>query len=713
MTTERDPEKMFHLTLGDDQIAIVTIDMPGERVNKLNSRYLGEIEQLFDHLKTKSVKGLILISGKEDSFIVGADIRELKRLNSPAELEELSHKAQMILYRFSELPFPTVIAIHGACVGGGCELALAFQYRLLTPDPKSQIGLPEIKVGLFPGAGGTQFLPRLIGLVPALDLILNASVLRPKKALKLGLVDELVHQNLLIPRAKQVIQELSDRTLIPKRPKLSWMQRFLGNTNIGRALLQWQTTKILNQKTGGKYPAPYKALESCVEGFPLQFIKDGLKIESRLFGEVANTDVAKSLMGLFESITDTKKQFDKEKAKEIQTIGVLGGGLMGSGIACVSINNEMRIRLKDQNEQALSRCYQYVNKFIQEKVKKKHLTLYEGQMQLDKFSTSIDYSGFKSTEVVIEAVFEDVALKQKVVAEIEALGKDSLIFASNTSCIPIGLIAEKAKRKDLVVGMHFFSPVEKMPLLEVIATPQTAEWVTATVANLGVKMGKTVIIVNDGWGFYTSRTLGPFINEALHLLMEGAKVEAIDKTLMHAGFPVGALKLLDEVGIDIAMKVNKLMEAHMGGRLTPPKGYDTALDPDRKGRKSGKGFYTYNTKKKRVDQTIYDKLPDGRKRKEFSREALLERCLFAFINEAAYCLSENILRTPADGDVGAIMGLGFPPYMGGPFRYMDRIGLVKSYDTLKRLFDQHGERFKPAPIIEEYAKQNKRFFPEG
>ncbi|MEK7487584.1 MAG: 3-hydroxyacyl-CoA dehydrogenase NAD-binding domain-containing protein, partial [Planctomycetota bacterium] len=430
-------------------------------------------------------------------------------------------------------------------------------------------------------------------------------------------------------------------------------------------------------------------------------------------GEIANSEVAKSLMGLFESITDTKKQFDKDQAKEIHTLGILGGGLMGSGIASVSINNEIRVRLKDQNEVALSRCYQYVNKFIQEKVKKKHLLPYEGQMQLDKFSTTTDYSGLKSTQVIIEAIFEDVALKQKVLAEIEALGKDSLIFASNTSCIPIGLIAEKAKRKDLVVGMHFFSPVEKMPLLEVIATPQTAEWVTATAANLGIQMGKTVIIVNDGWGFYTSRTLAPFINEALHLLMEGAKVEAIDKTLMNAGFPVGALKLLDEVGIDIAMKVNKLMEAHMGGRLTPPKGVDTALDADRKGRKSGKGFYTYNTKKKMVDLSIYDKLPGGRKRKDFSREEILERCLFAFINEAAYCLSENILRTPADGDVGAIMGLGFPPYMGGPFRMMDRLGLTKTYDTLKRLAEKHGERFKPAPVIEEYAKQNKKFFPDG
>lgn len=708
--TNNETEKMFHLVIDEENIATITIDMPGDRVNKLHSKYLAEVDHLFEILKKKEIKGLILISGKEDSFIVGADIRELKSLKTKEELVELSKRGQEVIHRFSEVPFPTVAAIHGTCVGGGCELVLAFTYRLLTPDPKSQIGLPEVKVGLIPGAGGTQRLPRLIGLVPALDLILKGSNVRPQKALRLGLVDEVVHKNLLIPRAKQVIRELSQRTLIPKRAKLTKMQRFLGNTNIGRGLLKTQITKTLDKETLGNYSAPYKALEACLEGFPLQFIRDGLAIEARLFGEAAFTDIANSLMGLFDSMTETKKQFDKNLAKPVTTVGILGGGFMGSGIATVSVEAGLRARVKDQNDASLSRTYQYVQKVIQGKVKKKHLTPYEGQMQLDKMSTSVDYSGFKNAEIVVEAVFEDVDLKQKVLADLENLGNDSLIFASNTSSIPIGLIAEKAKRKELVIGMHFFSPVEKMPLLEIIVTKDTADWVTATAASLGIAMGKTVIIVNDGWGFYTSRTLGPFINEGLHLLMEGARVDTIDQTLIKGGFPVGALKLLDEVGIDIAMKVNKLMEAHMGGRLTPPKGYDSVMEEDRKGRKTGKGFYTYNTKKKMVDLTIYDKLPFGRKRKEFSATEIYERCLFAFINEAAYCLSENILRSPADGDVGAILGLGFPPFLGGPFRYLDRIGLPKAYDILKRLEEKHGERFKPAPIIAEYATQQKKFF---
>jgi 3-hydroxyacyl-CoA dehydrogenase/enoyl-CoA hydratase/3-hydroxybutyryl-CoA epimerase len=308
-------EKMFRLSLADDKIAILTIDMPNERVNKLNSAYLGEIEQVFKELEKKEVLGMVLISGKPDNFIVGADIHELKRLKNSTEITELSKAGQDIFNRFSELPFPTVAAIHGSCLGGGYELALACTYRLLSPDESSVVGLPEVQVGLLPGAGGTQRLPRLIGLVPALDLILTGSKVRPSKALKLGMVDELVHQNLLLSRAKEVLPRLADRSLEPKRPCLSLLQRFLGNTNLGRALLKSQAQKGILKKTGGKYPAPLKAMESAIDGFSYDFLKDGLALEARLFGEVGNTEVAKNLMGLFESMTATKKNFDKSKAK--------------------------------------------------------------------------------------------------------------------------------------------------------------------------------------------------------------------------------------------------------------------------------------------------------------------------------------------------------------------------------------------------------------
>jgi 3-hydroxyacyl-CoA dehydrogenase/enoyl-CoA hydratase/3-hydroxybutyryl-CoA epimerase len=401
----------------------------------------------------------------------------------------------------------------------------------------------------------------------------------------------------------------------------------------------------------------------------------------------------------------------KVKPREVRKVGILGGGLMGGGIAYVATALQgATVRLKDKDDAGVARALKHVQGLFDERVKRRSITSRERDAKTALTTATTDYSGFKSCDLVIEAVFEDLRLKHQVLKDIERLGRADQIFASNTSSIPITRIAEASQHPETVIGMHYFSPVNKMPLLEVITTKQTADWVTATCVETGKRQGKTVIVVNDGVGFYTSRILAPYMNEAAYLLAEGADISDIDKALVDFGFPVGPITLLDEVGIDVADKVGHIMEEAFGERMKAPAHTEGLVKDGRLGRKAKKGFYRYDGKKKEVDATIYALLPHGKDRKRLDRQEVAERCALQMVNEAVLCLGEGILRSPRDGDIGAIFGLGFPPFLGGPFRYADAQGLGRILQRLEHYQERFGKRFTPAPLLSEHVKSSKRFY---
>lgn len=713
-----------------DGVAVVRMDVPGETMNTLQSNFAEEFARTFDELdKSSEVRAVVFTSGKPDSFIAGADVRMIKQVKSAAEAAELSRIGQRAMARVESFRVPVVAAIHGACLGGGLETALACHARVASDDKKTKLGLPEVQLGLLPAAAGTQRLPRLVGVQAALDLMLTGKQLDGRRAKKLGLVDDVVPQPVLLEVACQHALALAAKGK-PKVKGLSRLESFfskkeltelaLADNPLGRKVLFDQARKQLLAKTRGNYPAPERILEVVKAGLEGGFEK-GLEAEALAFGELAVSPEAAQLMNIFTATVELKKDRGVDdpsvEPKPVHKVGMLGAGLMGAGIAYVTAQlAKTPVRLKDKDDAGLSAGMKYVAGILDDRVKKKRMTALERDVVLAQITPTLDYSGFHDAEVVIEAVFEDLSLKHRMLKDIEAHGHPKAIFASNTSSLPIAEIAAAAKHPERVIGMHYFSPVHKMPLLEIIVTPKTAPWVTATCVELGKKQGKTVIVVNDGVGFYTSRILAPYMNEAAWLLSEGVTVEELDGALMDWGYPVGPVTLLDEVGIDVGEKVGKIMLAAFGDRMLPPPGMDKLVADKRYGRKSARGFYLYGdkkkTKKKLVDESVYAVLGVTPKPGSTPKHEIAERCALAMVNEAALCFGEGILRSARDGDIGAIFGLGFPPFRGGPFRYVDGVGALDIVRRLERYEKQHGKRFTPAPVLVEMAQSGASFHGE-
>jgi 3-hydroxyacyl-CoA dehydrogenase/enoyl-CoA hydratase/3-hydroxybutyryl-CoA epimerase len=691
-------------------VLVLTLDVPDARVNVLGRGVFLEFEQWLQEIENDaSVRAVVLRSGKPDSFVAGADIKDFVRVASAEEGAALSRKAHAILAGVERARIPIVIAIHGACLGGGTELALACRYRVASSDPRTAIGLPEVMLGLLPGAGGSQRLPRLVGLATSLDMILTGRPLKAPRALKAGLVDEVCPAPILLDVAKRAALDLAEGHLRPRRPGILLRERLL------RPLIFAKARSSVLKKTGGHYPAPLEAIEVVRRGTATT-LDEGLRLEAEAFGRLIVSDASRALVTVFFATQEIKKDAgypEGTPVREVTKLGVLGAGLMGAGIAGAAAEASLPVRMKDASNEALGRGLKHVRDTYEERRRRRSLTRLEVGQRLDRISTTLDYTGFGRADLVIEAVFEDLELKRQVLAETEAAVGERCVFASNTSSIPIGEIAQGCRRPRQVLGMHFFSPVHRMPLLEVVVTPQTAPETTALAVGFGRRIGKHVIVVRDGPGFYTSRTLAPYMNEAAWLLEEGAAVEDIDGAMTAFGFPVGPVTLLDEVGIDVGAKVAKVMHDHLGERMAPPASMAKVLAAGRRGRKSRKGFYTYDGRKKRVDETVYRVFSAGGPRRPFPRTEVEERLLFAFLNESVRCLEEGVLRSARDGDVGAIFGLGFPPFLGGPFRHLDRIGAPAALATLERLRERHGIRFEPAALLRDRARSGGRFHATG
>ena len=704
----------------EDGIAIVTYDQPVSPVNTLNTRVGPVFERLFAQIETdREVIAAVLLSAKPDSWIAGADIDELARVTSAAQGEALSRDGQRLLAQLAAVRKPVVAAIHGAALGGGLEVALACRHRIATEHPKTNLALPEVQLGLIPGAGGTQRLPRTVGLQTALDMILTGKNIRANKALQIGLVHEIVHPSILrgvaVTRARQLGR---GEAVVLRAPKRATSAFLLEENALGRKLVFKQARETVLRKTKGLYPAPLAAIEAVQRGY-VDGITAGYDEEARQFGALTVSAVSRQLVYLFFATTALKRDSgiddgESVRPSRVRKLGVLGAGFMGAGIASVAVQNGSLVRMRDASLDRIASGYRAVRDVLRERCKRKQITRGQLDDMLSLLGGTTDYSGFASADLVIEAVFEDLAVKHQVLREVENIAPNA-IFASNTSTIPIRDIAMASAHPDRVIGMHFFSPVHKMPLLEVIVTPETSAHTAATAVAYGRSLGKTVIVVRDGPGFYVNRILAPYINESGKLLDDGASIDAVDAALARFGFPVGPITLLDEVGLDIAGKSGPIMAAAFGARMQPSVTLQRVIESGRVGRKNRRGFYRYDESGKRlgVDESVYALTPAGSSRRNFEADVIRQRTVLPMLNEAVRCLEDGIIRSARDGDIGAVFGIGFPPFLGGPFRYLDALGAAVVAQQLDALDAQFPGRFTVAPTLRSMATSGATFHPDA
>jgi len=712
----------------DHGIAVITLDVPGP-VNTLGPAVAAAFTELFDRLEADTtVHAAVLRSAKPDTWIAGADIEQFADIHTAADGERLSRDGHALLDRLERLRLPVVAAIQGACLGGGLEVALACAWRVASEHPKTAFALPEVQLGLIPGTGGTQRLPRLVGLQAALDVILTGRTVRPRPALRMGLVDEVVHPAILHDVAVRRAGELAAAEARGERRGGGRARRhgaaalLLEDNPLGRAVVFRQARERVLKKTRGHYPAPLAALDAVQEGYA-RGMEAGLREEARRFGELAVSDVSRQLVHLFFATTALKKDPGVEvpvEPRPVRKLAVVGAGFMGAGIAALAAQRGTPVRLKDADVGRVGHGLATVRGLVEERARKRRGTRSGARNESDDaialVAGTADYSGFHRADLVIEAVFEDLDLKRRVIDEAEDAAPDAVI-ASNTSTLPIAALAERAARPERVVGMHFFSPVQKMPLLEVVVGPRTAPETTATAVAFGKALGKTVIVVADGPGFYVNRILTPYVGEAGRLLDEGVAIEAIDAALVGFGFPVGPITLLDEVGLDIAGKSGRIMRDAFGDRMEPARALVRVLESGRLGRKGKQGFYRYDEagKKGSVDESVYAIIGDGAGRGDGARrvalpaEEIVRRTVLPMLDEAVRCLEDGVLRSPRDGDVGAVFGIGFPPFRGGPFRYLDALGAGTVVRALDDLATRYLGRFAASDTLRRMAASGESF----
>ncbi len=710
------------VAVGEDGVAVLTIDVPGERMNILRAGFYDAAHAAIDEvLANNAVKAAVIISGKADSFIAGADIKMIQAMATAEEAAEKARVGHGIMNKIASSRKPFVAAIHGVALGGGCELALACHGRIVTDDAKTALGLPEVQLGVLPGFGGSQRLPRLIGIANALDMMVTGKHVRAKKAKRMGLVDDVVPNSILLTvAAKKALSLVAGRsakkTSFKEYLSVQGMQRLLLEKNaFGRKILFDQARKKIIAKTKGNYPAPEKIIDVVQYGIERD-IEVALENELQGFGYLAVTPESKQLIGIYFSHTELKKEtFVADpaiQAKPVSNIGVLGGGLMGGGIAAVSLDKaDAAVRVKDIRDDGIRGVFKHIYDYYQARIKRRIISRPDAKRKLNSLTGSLDYAGFSEADLIIEAVFEDAGLKRQMVSDIEGLGDKDIVFATNTSSIPIKDIARGAKRPENIIGMHYFSPVEKMPLLEIIKHTKTADQTIATCVKFGKQQGKTVIVVKDVPGFYVNRVLFPYLNEAGHLAMEGVPLEDIDKAFVRWGMPVGPFKLMDEVGIDVGIKVQHILEEAYGERMQASEMLDLLVDAKRLGKKVKYGFYDYTgkSKGKQIDESVYQVLKVA-PNKKMSAEDIVHRCMLPLLNECALCLEKKVISNARDGDIGAVFGIGFPAFRGGPFRYIDSLGAAVVVEKLQAYQASLGERFSPAPSLLKLAESKKSYY---
>lgn len=703
----------------DDGIAILTIDLPGKSMNVLTPELMQDLETLVQRVASDdSVKGAVITSGKK-AFIAGADIKDMvtayDRGLTEKETFEFSHELNRRFRAMETCGKPFAVAINGLALGGGLEVCLACHYRVMTDDPKAFVGFPEVNIGLLPGAGGTQRLPRLIGVSEALPMILQCKNVNPQKALELGIVHELAPTDGVVEAARQWVLNEGD----PEQP---WDKKGFkvpggaGAMTPKTAQNYMVGTSLLAGKTQHNYPAPISAMSAIYEGCILP-IDAGLNIESQYFGKLLAGPVARNMMRtLFVNkgaADKLERRPDGIEKSRVSKLGILGAGMMGAGIAYVSAKAGIPVVLLDSTVEKAEDGKAYSAGLLDKAIARGYSSEEKKTALLGLIQTTADHADLEGCDLVIEAVFEDVDIKADVTAKTEAVIPESAIFASNTSTLPITGLAKASKRPEQFIGIHFFSPVDKMPLVEVIVGEKTSDEAIARSLDYIQQIRKTPIVVNDSRGFFTSRVFGTFTSEGIRMLSEGINPALIENAAKMAGMPVGPLAVTDEVTIELAWKVGKATAAGLGLDYPADPAQEVIakmMDPlDRKGKRYGAGFYDYpRDAKKHLWPGLAEHFPHAEQQPDV--DAVKQRLLYIQALESARCFEENVITHPQDADVGSIFGIGFPAWTGGVLSYIDTIGIQQFVADCDQLAQAHGDRFKVSAWLRERAENNTPFY---
>jgi len=700
-----------HVT--DDQVCVLTFDRPDSAANIFDKAALMELSDHINYVMCNSdLKGVVLTSAKKSIFIAGADLTQLSKARTPEELRDMIELGQVVFNRLSTIGIPTVAAIHGACVGGGYEVCLACDYRLASPDKATKIGLPETQLGIVPAWGGSTRLPRLIGLSKALDIILGGKTLAAKPALKCGMIDEIVPREYLVEKACQLI--LWRGTKLRVRPtRLAHTIMKLG------PVMNFITKKVqrqLQQKTRGHYPAIPKALEVVTQGLT-KSLEASLLLERDAILELGTTEACKNLIRIFFLQERAKKlsgfaadTTTETKVSPVKRITVVGAGIMGGGIAQWASSRDIPVILRDINHDAIAKGLAGIAKIYEQAVKRHALTKVEARAGMDRVSPSAVDVPLHSADVIIEAAVEKMDLKKQLFARLDELAGPNTILASNTSALSISEIATATKHPERVIGIHFFNPVHRMQLVEVVVGRQTSPEVVRRAVKFVQQIGKLPVVVRDAPGFLVNRILMPYLIEAGHLFENGARVEDIDESMLEFGMPMGPLRLIDEVGVDVSNHVAADLASKFSDRMHCPEVLSKMIADQLLGKKSGKGFYLHSKKgKEPVVNMRIDKYHSGTSCAKLTRDELRTRMVLLMINESARCLEGGIVDEAADVDFGMIMGTGFAPFLGGPLRFADNVGLSLVVAEMKRLADEE-PRFTPCNLLQTLAGTGQTFY---
>ncbi len=722
------------LTIEKNGVANLIFDLPNEKINKLSAPVLNELEKALNVIDgNKAIRVLLISSAKKDIFVAGADINEIKDLNTEEDAFEKVLRGQEIISKIEKIKIPTIALINGACLGGGLELALACQYRIGVVNPKTSLGLPEVNLGIIPGFGGTQRLPKLIGLQEGLKMILSGKAVDAKKALKIGLVDTIMREEFLLESLSQFVTEIlksSEKNSYLISRSAARKKRFVFESILlGKFLIYRFAEKDLYEKTNGNYPAPLKALEVIKKTYRATYGAGGYRTELEAFCELVVGQVSKNLIQIFFTNEALKKDTGIGHEIEIHNIknaALIGAGVMGGGIAWLFANKDFNIRIKDITQNAIAIGYNQVIKIFNQLKKIRKINQNEIDKKIANITTCLDFSGLSDIDIAVEAVVENLEVKKKILAEveeklIEQQPEKDVILVSNTSSLSITKIASVLQKPDCFAGMHFFNPVNRMPLVEVIYGEKTSEQTIASVVKLTKQLGKTPIVVKDVAGFLVNRILLPYMNEAAYILQEGSDVERIDLLIKDFGMPMGPFTLADVVGIDVGVKVSHSLFEAYGERMRVADILDEIYNNHKEllGQKSGKGFYLKSKQSAKRDNVVNPKINQIiagiRSSKQIKQIQLgdieiVDRCILTMVNEAAKCLEEGVVKNASYLDVAMIMGTGFPAFRGGVLRYADSCGISEIVRKLQNFNQQYGKRFEVSKLLLEMSDKEKKFY---
>lgn len=696
-------------------IGVITFDLVGEKINKLTTPVMAEFVEVLSSVEQHlGLSAVVILSGKHDTFIAGADIQEIADIHTPEDAAKKAQAGQDVLNKLSKLRVPTIAAIQGPCLGGGLELALACDFRVASDHPKTILGLPEVNLGIIPGFGGTQRLPRLIGVSAALPMIVTGKPVDAHKAEKLGLVDKVVSAAFFNEAVIAFASDLGAKSRgikAARRHRRTLLTQILDGTPWGVWLVAMMARRSVLKATKGHYPAPLHAIKAVRYGV-LRTLNAGLKREVSLFAELAPTAISKNLVSLFfiqealkkDPQSNTDVVIDKS---DVHTLGVLGAGLMGGGIAWLGTSQGLFVRMKDIQWAAVVKGYAAAFKIYSKLKKIRKIKACELEMGMQRLSGTVDYSGFQRADVVIEAVIEDMDVKKRVFSDLENQVREDAILATNTSALSVTEMATALRLPERFVGLHFFSPVNRMPLVEVIPGKKTSPETIARTVAFSKTLKKTPIVVQNCPGFLVNRILIPYVNEAIHLLEDGADIATVDRVMETFGMPLGPLALADEVGLDVGYKVAKHLEAGYPDRMKVASSFENIhKTKDLLGKKTGRGFYIHGRKNK-VNPHMYGLI--NSRQKTMATDEIVDRLILMMVNEAARCYDEKIVVSAAYLDMAMVLGTGFPPFRLGPLRYADQRGLTSVLERLSFLAKTVGPRFTPAPCFDRLIAENQSF----